>query len=167
MVKKNKQAEKKGVSIYFISGIFLVTLFDQITKILVEINMDLMESIPIIKGIFHITYILNPNSAFGILKFPNTVFIVISILVIFLIIFLLRKRITPKNKLTFYSLILILGGSLGNIIDRLRVGNVIDFLDFQIWPIFNIADSAINVGLFLLIVHFLFQKEDNIEMEEN
>jgi signal peptidase II len=70
--------------------------------------------------------------------------------------------------LVFFSFILILGGSLGNLIDRLRIGSVIDFLDFRIWPIFNVADSAINIGFFLLIIHFLFQPEsarddDNLE----
>jgi len=164
MAGKKKKVAKKGISIYFLSGIFLITLFDQITKIWVETKMNLMESIPIIKGVFHITYILNPNSAFGILRFPNTVFVVVTILVILLIIFLLRKKITPENKLVFFSLIFILGGSLGNMIDRLRVGSVIDFLDFQIWPIFNIADSALNIGLFMLIIYFLFQKE---EINEN
>jgi len=145
---------------YFVIGVFLVTLLDQVTKILVQQNMNLMESIPVIDGIFHITYILNPNSAFGIIKFPNTVFITICVLVILLIVFLLRKKIAQKNKLVFFSLVFILGGSLGNMIDRLRVGSVIDFLDFRIWPIFNIADSALNIGLFLLIIHFLFHKEE-------
>lgn len=147
---------------YFVIGVFLVTLLDQVTKIMVQQNIDLMESIPVINGIFHITYILNPNSAFGILKFPNTVFIIIGILVILLIVFLLRKKIAQKDKLVFFALIFILGGSLGNMIDRLRVGSVIDFLDFRIWPIFNIADSALNIGLFLLIIHFLFHKEEEL-----
>ncbi len=151
---------------YFVIGVFLVTLLDQITKIWVQMNMDLMQSIPVIRGVFHLTYILNPNSAFGLLKFPNIVFITIALLVILIIIFLLRKKIAQKNKLVFFSLIFILGGSLGNMIDRLRMGSVIDFLDFRIWPIFNIADSAINIGLFLLIIHFLFHKEDDQPTQE-
>jgi signal peptidase II len=148
---------------YFVIGVFLVTLLDQITKIWVQINMELMESIPVIRGIFHITYIQNPNSAFGLLKFPNTAFVIIALLVILIIVFLLRKKIAQKNKLVFFSLIFILGGSLGNMIDRLRVGSVIDFLDFRIWPIFNVADSALNIGLFLLIIHFLIHKEDEVQ----
>ena len=151
---------------YFVIGVFLVTLLDQVTKIWVQMNMDLMQSIPVIRGVFHLTYILNPNSAFGLIKFPNIVFITIALLVILIITFLLRKKIAQKNKLVFFSLIFILGGSLGNTIDRLRVGSVIDFLDFRIWPIFNIADSAINIGLFLLIIHFLFHKEDDQPTQE-
>jgi len=143
----------------FVIGVFLVTFFDQSSKIWVQRNMDLMESIPVIRGIFHLTYIQNPNSAFGLLKFPNTVFVSVAFLVILIIIFFLRKKIAQKNKLIFFSLVFIMGGSLGNMIDRLRIGSVIDFLDFRIWPIFNIADSAINIGLFLLIIHFLFHKE--------
>jgi len=149
----------------FVIGVLLVILSDQISKIWVQNNLNLMESIPVIRGIFHITYIQNPYSAFGLLKFHNAVFVVIALLVILIIVFFLRNKITEKNKLVFFSLIFLLGGSLGNMIDRLRVGSVIDFLDFRIWPIFNIADSAINLGLFLLVVHFLFHKEENLEDE--
>ena len=151
---------------YFVIGVFLVTLLDQVTKFWVQMNMDLRQSIPVIQGIFHLTYIHNPNSAFGLLKFPNTVFVLIGIIVILLIVFLLRKKIAQKNKLVFFSLIFILGGSLGNMIDRLRVGSVIDFLDFRIWPIFNIADTSLNVGLLLLIIHFLFHKEEELPEDE-
>lgn len=146
----------------FVIGVFFITLLDQVSKIWVQRNMDLMESIPVIKGIFHLTYIHNPDSAFGLLKFPNTVFVIVGIVVIIFIVFILRKKIAQKNRMVFFSLMFILGGSLGNMIDRLRVGSVIDFLDFRIWPIFNIADSALNIGLFLLIVHFLLHKEDEI-----
>lgn len=166
MAIKNKRKQNNRIIIYFLIGVFLITFLDQLTKILVQSKMDLMESIPVIKGVFHITYILNPNSAFGLLKFPNTVFVAIIIIVILLIIFLLRKKITQENKLVCFSLIFILGGSLGNMIDRLRIGSVIDFLDFRIWPIFNIADSALNIGLLLLIIHFLFQKQDALKEEE-
>ena len=147
----------------FVIGVLLVILSDQISKIWVQNNLNLMESIPVIRGIFHITYIQNPYSAFGLLRFHNAVFIIIALLVILIIVFFLRNKITEKNKLVFFSLIFLLGGSLGNMLDRLRVGSVIDFLDFRIWPIFNIADSAINIGLFLLVVHFLFHKEEKPE----
>jgi len=149
----------------FVIGVLLVILSDQISKIWVQNNLNLIESIPVIRGIFHITYIQNPYSAFGLLKFHNAIFVIIALLVILIVIFFLRDRIAEKNKLVFFSLIFLLGGSLGNIIDRLRVGSVIDFLDFRIWPIFNIADSAINIGLFLLVVHFLFHKEEKQEDE--
>jgi signal peptidase II len=147
----------------FLIGVFLVVFADQFSKIWVQSNVNLMESIPVIKGIFHITYIQNPYSAFGLLKLHNNVFIIIALLIILVIIFFLRNKMVEQNRLVFFALIFILGGSLGNIIDRLRVGSVIDFLDFRIWPIFNIADSAINIGLLLLVIHFLFKKEEQNE----
>jgi signal peptidase II len=149
----------------FLIGVFLVIFTDQISKLWVQNNVDLMESIPVIRGIFHITYIQNPYSAFGLLKFHNIIFIVIALLVILVLIFFLRNKIAEKSRLVFFAFIFILGGSLGNMIDRLRVGSVIDFLDFRIWPIFNIADSAINIGLLLLLVHFLFKKEEEQDEE--
>lgn len=149
----------------FIIGVLLVVLADQVTKIWISRNMELMESIPVIPGIFHITYIQNPASAFGILKFDNIIFITVGLLVIlFLILFL--SKIAQKSKIVFFSFIFILGGALGNLLDRVRLGSVIDFLDFRIWPIFNIADSAINIGLFLLIIYFLFHKEEEKENEQ-
>jgi len=144
----------------FIIGVLLVIIADQVSKIWVASNMKLGESIPIINRIFHITYIQNPGSAFGLLRFSNKTFIIIGLIIILVGIFLLF-RLAKDNKLVFYSFILLLGGSLGNLIDRFRIGSVIDFLDFRIWPIFNIADSSLNIGIFLLIIHFLFQQKDD------
>ncbi|MDX9799687.1 MAG: signal peptidase II [Bacteroidales bacterium] len=144
----------------FIIGVLLVILTDQISKVWVSSNMELGESIPIINRVFHITYIQNPGSAFGLLKFSNKTFIIIGLIIILVGIFFLL-RLAKSHKLVFFSFILLLGGSLGNLIDRLRVGSVIDFLDFRIWPIFNVADSSLNIGIFLLIIHFLFQQEDS------
>ena len=142
----------------FLIGVLLVILADQVSKIWIASHMELGESIPIINKIFHLTYIQNPRSAFGLLPFSNKTFIIIGIIIIVLgIIFL--GRLARSDKLVLYSFVLILGGSLGNLIDRFRVGSVIDFLDLRIWPIFNIADSAMNIGIFILIVHYLFRQE--------
>ncbi|MDD3655150.1 MAG: signal peptidase II [Atribacterota bacterium] len=152
----------------FVIGVLLVIIADQASKIWISSNLELGESIPIINKIFHFTYIQNPGSAFGLLRFSNTTFIVIGLLIILLGIIFLSK-IARHSRLIFFSFILILGGSLGNLIDRLRIGSVIDFLDFRIWPIFNVADSAINIGFFFLIIHFLFQPEgarDDNNLEE-
>lgn len=153
---------------HFIIGVLLVVFADQVSKVWIAGTMELGESIPIINNIFHITYILNPSSAFGLLKFSNKTFIVLGSIIIVIGIFLLFK-IAQENKLVFYSFILLLGGSLGNLIDRFRIGSVIDFIDFRIWPIFNIADSALNIGILLLIIHFLFKQKDennNKELKE-
>ena len=150
----------------FFWGVFLVTLVDQASKLIIQKNMVLRESIPVINGIFHITYIQNPNSAFGLFKFKNTIFILIALLVILVIFYFFRRSIMNGNRTIFFAFIFILGGSIGNMIDRVRLGSVIDFIDFRIWPIFNIADTALNIGLFLLVIHFLFQQKDDAENKQ-
>jgi len=135
---------------------FLVLFLDQLTKHIALSNLTLNESKEVIKGIFHFTLIRNTGAAFGIFKNQTSFFIAVSILAILAIIFIL-KRGQKTLSLTNVALALILGGSFGNLIDRLRFGCVIDFLDFRIWPVFNIADSAITMGAFLLIMACLFQ----------
>lgn len=135
--------------------IFIIALSilftDQLTKLLATKNLLLNQSAPLIKGIFHLTLIRNRGAAFGILKNQIPLFIFTSILAVILI-YLGLLRNNKYKKYSFYniSLALILAGALGNLIDRLRLGYVIDFLDFRIWPVFNVADSAITIGAILL-----------------
>lgn len=119
--------------------------------------MDIGNSIPIIKGILHITYIENMHTAFGVFKY-HSIFFIIAILIILFSAFFVQKRIIFKeNQKIYISLLLILGGGIGNLTDRIIYqGKVIDFIDFRIWPIFNIADIAIVIGTFMLLVYFLF-----------
>lgn len=134
--------------------IFIITLIilslDQLTKFLVIHKLSLHQSIPVIKGVFYITLVHNRGAAFGILKNQVPLFIFTSIFTIILIYKNLKEN--TKNKLSLYSfsLSLVLAGALGNLIDRLFLGYVIDFLDFRIWPVFNIADSVITIGAILL-----------------
>jgi len=134
--------------------IFIITLSilftDRLTKLLATQNLLLNQSVPLIKGIFHLTLIHNRGAAFGILKNQIPLFIFISILAVILIYLALRNNKYKKYSFYNISLALILAGALGNLIDRLRLGYVIDFLDFRIWPVFNIADSAITIGAVLL-----------------
>ena len=134
--------------------IFIITLSilftDQLTKLLATQNLLLNQSAPLIKGIFHLTLIHNRGAAFGILKNQTPLFIFISILAVILIYSALRNNKYKKYSFYNISLALILAGALGNLIDRLRLGYVIDFLDFRIWPVFNVADSAITIGAILL-----------------
>jgi len=118
--------------------------------------MSLAESIPIIKSVFHITYVENRGIAFGLFPQGSSLFIVISLIIILGIIFFERKKVIKSLKERF-CLGLILGGALGNFIDRLRFGFVIDFLDFRIWPVFNLADSGVCIGG-ILMVFFLLRK---------
>lgn len=139
---------------------YLITLIllsvDQFSKYIIRQKMSLAESIPIIKSVFHITYVENRGIAFGLFPQGSSLFIVISLIIILVIIFFERKKVIKSLKERF-CLGLILGGALGNLIDRLRFGFVIDFLDFRIWPVFNLADSGVCIGG-ILMVFFLLRK---------
>lgn len=143
----------------FIIVLFLVFL-DQLTKFLITKNLILSQSIPVIKGVFHLTLVHNRGAAFGILKNQTPVFIFTSILAIILIYIGIRKD--SQKRFTFYSVALsfILAGTFGNLIDRLFLGHVIDFLDFRIWPVFNVADSAITIGAILFGWSILRRNKD-------
>lgn len=139
----------------FIIVIFILSL-DRLTKFLVTGNLLLNQSLPVIKGVFHITLIQNRGGAFGILKNQISLFIFTSVLAIALICLDLKR--SKQKKSYSISLSLILAGAIGNLIDRLFLGYVIDFLDFRIWPVFNVADSAITIGAILLGWLVLFKK---------
>jgi signal peptidase II len=129
--------------------LFLIILFlDRLTKYFVSKILLVNQGIPVIKNIFHFTIVHNTGAAFGIFKNKNYLFIVAALFATVFIYFKLRQKRT--NKLLNISLVLILAGTIGNLIDRISFGYVIDFLDFRIWPVFNIADSSITVGAILL-----------------
>jgi signal peptidase II len=130
----------------------LIILLDQLTKYLVLKYMPLHQSIPLIKNILHLTYIQNTGAGFGILKGFNLILIFISLIIIGVILFYFEKII--KEKQIHIPIALILGGAFGNLIDRVFLGHVIDFIDFRIWPAFNIADSCITIGALWLIAYF-------------
>lgn len=141
----------------------LLVLVDQATKYAIEATVALHDSIPVIEGIFAITHVRNPGAAFGLLAGASETWrlalLVAVTLVIMggIILYLERHRYAGKTLTA--GLTLILGGAAGNLIDRIGQGEVIDFLDFYIgtwhWPAFNVADAAITVGAFLLIVDML------------
>lgn len=149
----------------FIGFAIFIILFDQASKFYIQHNMDIGESIPIIKEIFHITYIENPHTAFGLFEYQTMFFVIAALISVILVILIYKKIIFKKDSFMYIPLTLILGGAVGNLIDRVRIGRVIDFLDFRIWPIFNFADTAIICGMLILLVHFLFytKKKENKE----
>ena len=120
----------------------LVFILDQLVKHAVLGSMHLGESIPIIKDVFHITFVLNPGAAFGMLEHQRWIFIVVALLVVVLAL-VFYKHIQRESLITRIGAGLLLGGALGNLLDRIQSGLVVDFLDFRIWPVFNIADIAI------------------------
>jgi signal peptidase II len=140
-----------------------VILLDQASKLLIQATIPLGHGIPIIPGIFAIVHVLNPGAAFGLLagrsaSFRNPFFIGISLLAVGFIIFY-RHRELKGDSLASFALSLILGGAIGNLVDRLRIGMVIDFLDVHYyqyhWPAFNVADSCITIGVSLMMLELI------------
>ncbi len=135
----------------------LVIVIDRIAKFLIFNNLFEGQSVEVIPKIFHITLVLNTGTVFGLFKDRNQFFIVASFIVIALIV--IYAWFGKNRDLVILSALgLILGGAIGNLIDRLTFGYIIDFLDFRIWPVFNIADSSITVGAGALILKLLFSK---------
>lgn len=144
----------------------LVLILDQVTKIIVDKTMSLYHTIEIIPNLAALTYLRNTGAAFGVLAGEQSVyrtgfFVLVSIVALGCILYLL-KLTRPEKKITLVSLALILGGAVGNMIDRLRMGEVIDFILLHYydlhWPAFNVADSAISIGVVLLIIQMIRQK---------
>lgn len=144
----------------FSSIIFLSVIIDQLSKYLIEKNLVYGESIPIIKNIFYFTYIKNNGVAFGLFSNLKSFLVFFTIITIAAIFFYYHKLQTQNRKLQV-SFALILGGAFGNLIDRLFWGEVRDFLDFRIWPIFNIADSCICIGIGLILLNSFFEKKEH------
>ncbi len=145
--------------IIFILGAAVVISLDQITKNAISSRFLMHEAYAVINGFFNLVYVMNPGAAFGFLASASAIFryiffIGITFVAILLIIYYLVKS-QPGNIVTVLSLTLIFAGAVGNLIDRIRFGAVVDFLDVYIgtwhWPAFNVADSAITVGAILMI----------------
>lgn len=139
---------------YWIAGIVFV--LDQVTKKIVERNMELHESISIIGDFFRLTSHRNPGAAFGILQEQRTFFIIITIVVLAAIIWYITLIRKSGKTMMLVALGLVLGGAVGNFVDRLLYGKVVDFLDFHLgfydFPIFNIADMGIVCGGALILL---------------
>lgn len=148
---------------YFIA--LFVIMLDQVTKAIVVKSMALYETIPIIEGVFHITSHRNRGAAFGILQDARWFFIVMTVVVVIAII-LYMPKLKGQRRLQF-AFSLVLGGAIGNFIDRLLTGEVVDFLDFRLinFPIFNFADSAIVIGVVILFWDTLLQSRQEKKQE--
>ena len=140
----------------------LVFVIDQLVKHLVVSTMHLGQSFPVIKGIFHITYVLNPGAAFGMLEHQRWLFIVVALAAVLLGVFFYRK-LQQESILMRSGAGLLLGGAVGNLADRIQSGLVVDFLDFRVWPVFNIADIAICAGAGILI-YDIWQRRNEDEI---
>ncbi len=169
--KHEKPVFFKMINLFTVST--LIILLDQFTKHIVQSLLVPGVPVPVIKGFFYLTLVYNRGAAFGLFQGSTSIFIFVSLMCIFAIIFFLRRNIFL---LKFFgldigqwgirlSLGLILGGAFGNLIDRLRYSYVVDFLDFHVWPAlnlawpaFNLADSAITVGGVIVFLNILKQE---------
>src|SRR4051794_40029903 len=129
---------------------FSVLLVDQVLKRLVEGSMQLGESIPVIPGVLHLTYIKNDGGAFGILDGRGSMLLFGSAVAIALVLWMLLEG--APARVTVLGCGLILGGAAGNLLDRLTAGEVTDYVDLRVWPIFNAADAAIVLGVAVFLL---------------
>ena len=137
--------------------------FDLVTKCLVTTNLELWDSVDVLGGFFRLTYIHNAGAVFGIRLGSSVLHLVLSTLAMGVVVTMLIKT-PPEDRWGGIGLALVLGGALGNIVDRLRTDVVIDFLDFGIgdlrWYVFNVADACVSVGVVLLILVYGKQQRD-------
>ena len=141
----------------------IVLLLDQITKLSIKASFRLFESVSVFGDFFRLTYIENPGMAFGI-KFAGPWFFITFSIVASIAISVYLYKLRDAAFLPRFTFALILGGALGNLIDRIAYGRVIDFLDFGLsgsrFPVFNVADIAVSVGMTLLIFMIIFEKDE-------
>lgn len=144
-------------------------IIDIITKNLIKSKLMLYDAVPVIDGFFNIVYVLNPGAAFSFLhdmneSYRRLFFITVTTIAIFVVLYIFARE---KSKINTAGFALILSGAIGNLIDRIIIGKVVDFLDFYYktyhFPAFNVADSCITVGVALIIIDMLFfsKKRDN------
>ena len=150
----------------FAGVVALVILLDQATKMLVVRTIPLYKTITVIPGFFNLTHITNPGGAFGFLAHNGSpwrhwVFLIAAVVALSMILYFYHHTPSTHSSLGL-GLSLIFGGAIGNLIDRLRYGQVIDFLDFYVshfhWPTFNLADCAVTIGVGIFVLHIIFKK---------
>lgn len=145
------QESKTILNLVFVINAIFVLFFDQLTKYIIIKNVALNESIEVIPNILMITHIKNTGAAFGLFQNNINIFIVISVIAIVLII-ILKIKFNINSYFYHFSLGFILGGALGNLVDRFLFGEVTDFINFIYYPVFNVADSFIVIGFGILVI---------------
>ena len=140
--------------IIFLAGVLGVVGLDRLTKILFSRLLELNESIAVIRNVFHFSLIHNTGIAFGLFKDCGYVFVIIPIILTCLLVYNIYyyRNSEHLNRTYIVAFSLILGGAIGNLIDRIFLGYVVDFIDFRIWPVFNVADSAITIGAAVILL---------------
>lgn len=140
--------------------VVIVMFFDQLSKFYIQTHMVPGMSIPVVKDVFHITYVLNPGAAFGLFEHQTLFFLIVAVGLVAGAIYF-YPRIPQQYQLLRFGIGLMVGGAIGNVIDRIKTGYVVDFFDFRIWPVFNIADAAIVCGVGCIVFTMIYlHKED-------
>lgn len=135
-----------------------LVLADQFVKLMVKLFMVPGESIPIVDNVFHLTFVLNPGAAFGIMENQRLFFVAAGI-VVMVAALILYPSIRRMDRWMHYGVVALLGGAGGNLIDRIENGLVVDYLDFRFWPVFNLADIAIVTGVGCMLYSILFLED--------
>ena len=138
---------------------------DQFVKAIITASMVPGESIPVLKHVFHLTYVLNPGAAFGILPNQRVFFMIAGVLVLVLAM-VIYSRIKRSDTMMRFGMISMISGAAANLIDRFQNGLVVDFLDFRIWPVFNIADIAIVLGTCFMVYSLMFKFSETTSAQE-
>ncbi len=139
--------------ITFLLTVALVIVFDRLTKDLFSFLLKPSESIPVIPKVFHFTLVHNTGIAFGLFRDNGAVFLIIPLIAVVLLGYNVYYyyRVGELDRVYILGFSLILGGAIGNLIDRITLGHVIDFIDLRVWPVFNVADSAISIGACIVL----------------
>jgi signal peptidase II len=161
----------------------LVLVLDQLSKALVASSLKMGDTIPVLGNFFRLTCILNPGGVFGTKLGSNFFYSLVSVLAIFVAGYIYFKS-RSQGRILYIAFSLVLGGAVGNLIDRIRYGEVLDFLDFDFfnihipplksgfidfsgfyldrWPVFNIADSAVTIGMILILWYVIMPRKSSI-----
>ena len=142
--------------------VVLIAVLDQITKAMTVANIPLYEEIPVIDGLFHFTYVQNTGAAFSSFEGMRWLFVLIFAVLTVAIGYEMVKKTMPFSKLEWWCIAAIYGGGLGNMIDRIRLGFVVDMIEVEFikFPVFNVADCFITCGCILMLISLvLFNKE--------
>jgi signal peptidase II len=173
-----RQTARTRHLLYLLTLFILVLVLDLLTKHLILTDLELGESVQVVGNTVRLTYILNPGGVFGVSIGSNVVYLIVSLIVIAVVIYTMWRRLA-NSKIIDFSLAAVVGGAVGNFIDRLRFGAVVDFLDVNIpdidifgismqrWPIFNVADAAVTVGMIVIILTLLFSRTEIAEDPNN
>lgn len=149
---------------WFFAAALITLLADQVSKALVRAWLPLGSSFPLLPNTLYITHTQNPGAAFGLFPNATMLLIVVALFVSAILLWLGRQGFDRRRVAVATGMML--GGALGNLIDRIRLGAVTDFIDLRVWPIFNLADTALTMGAFLLLWWGAFAPSSQDERRE-